>query len=110
MKDFYNLFIKLSLQQCTKNDYSDKLRVKEHNAVSKKLQQLQSEMMKIDCTEVLSMLLSYEDDRVKINAASLCLQMNVLIDKAVLTLKNIIDSSDDETICFSAKMILQSIA
>ena len=67
-------------------------------------------MKKIDCIEILSMLLSYEDDRVKINAASLCLQMNVLVDKAIFALKNIIDSSDDSTMCFSAKMILKCIS
>ena len=28
MKDYYNLFVELSLQQCTKNDYGNKLKVK----------------------------------------------------------------------------------
>ena len=46
MKDYYNLFVELSLQQCTKNDYVNKLKVKKHNAASKKLNKLQDEMMK----------------------------------------------------------------
>ena len=37
MKDFYDEFIKLSLQQCTKEDYVDKSKVKKHNQALKKL-------------------------------------------------------------------------
>ena len=55
MKDYYNEFVKLSLQQCNKNDYANKLKVINHNVASKKLIQI----------------------------------------------------SDDSTICFSAKMLLQ---
>ena len=101
MKDYYNLFINLSLQQCAKNDYSDKQKVEVHNKASKKLRELQTEMNKIDSTEILFMLLSHEDDRVKINAASLCLQM---------TLKNIVDFSKDSTMRFPAKILLQNIS
>ena len=109
MKDYYNLFIKLSLQQCIKNNYSNILEVKKHNAASKKLDKLKNEMKQNVSEDILYMLLNYEDDRVKVNAASLCLQMNVLVDQAVLTLKNIIDFSDNTTICFSAKMLLKSV-
>ena len=108
MKDYYNLFIELSLQQCTKNDYADKLKVKLHNTVSKKIIRLKNEMKQFDSKEVLCMLLDYEDDRVKLNAASLCLEMNILREQAVAVLEKIIDLSKDSTICFSAKMLLQS--
>ncbi len=108
MKDYYNLFVELSLQQCTKNDYENKLKVKTHNAASKKIRQLQAEMKQNVSEEVLYMLLNHEDDRVKINAASFCLQMEVLVEQAILALKKIIDVSDDSTICFSAKMLLQN--
>ena len=37
MKNYYNLFVELSLQQCTKSDYLDKAKVKVHNKASKKL-------------------------------------------------------------------------
>lgn len=107
MKDFYNLFVELSLQQCTKKDYANKLKVKTHNAASKKLRQLQDEMKKNASEEILYMLLSHEDDRVKVNAALYCLQLGILVEQAVLALKKIIDASDDSTICFSAKMLLQ---
>lgn len=110
MKDYYSLFVELSLQQCTKNDYANKLKVTAHNTASKKLKQLQAEMKQNNGEEILCMLLSHEDDRVKINAASLCLQMNVHVDQAVFVLKNIIDFSADSTMCFSAKMILQSVS
>ena len=109
MKDFYNLFVELSLQQCTKNEYANHQKVKMHNAASRKLRQLQAEMQQHDSEEILCRLLHHEDNRVKIHAASLCLQMNVLVSQAVPTLKNIIDSSDDATICFSAQMLLQSV-
>lgn len=104
---YYCLFVELSLQQCTKNDYTDKKKLKAHNAASKKLKQLEAEMREDNCEDILYKLLSHEDDRVKINAASLCLQMNVLVSHAECVLQSIIDSSDDSTLCFSAEMILQ---
>ncbi|MBQ7761528.1 MAG: DUF2019 domain-containing protein [Clostridia bacterium] len=107
MKDYYNLFVELSLQQCTKNDYANKLKVKKHNEASKKLNKLQNEMNQNPSEDILYMLLNHEDDRVKVNAASFCLQMEILVKQAIFVLKRIIDISDDSTICFSAKMLLQ---
>lgn len=108
MKDYYNLFVELSLQQCTKNDYANKSQVKKHNIASKKLKKLQDEMRQNVSEEILYQLLNHEDDRVKINASSFCLQSEKLIDQAVLTLKQIIDTSSDLTISFSARMLLQN--
>ena len=34
MKNYYNLFVKLSLQQCAESDYADKAKVRRHNAAS----------------------------------------------------------------------------
>ena len=107
MKDYYSLFIELSLQQCSGIDYADKLKVKAHNIASKKLGQLQNEMKQIDCKEILYNLLNHPDDRVKVNAASFCLQLGVWHEQAVATLNSIIDNSDDSAICFAAKMLLQ---
>ena len=107
MKDYYNLFVELSLQQCTKDEYTNKQRVKKHNTASKQLKQLQAEMKSNDSKEILFMLLNHKDDRVKVNAASLCLQINVLVDEAIHVLKEIIAFSNDSTICFSAKTLLQ---
>lgn len=107
MKDYYDLFVELSLQQCTENDYADKLKVKKHNEASKKLENLKDEMKHKAGEDVLRLLLNHEDDRVKVNAASFCLQSEVLIEQAVFTLEKIIDTSNDSTICFSAKMLLQ---
>lgn len=109
MKDYYNLFVQLSLQQCTKNDYCDKQKVKAHNIASKNMQMLQDKMKQIDCIDLLNALLCHDDDRVKINAASLCVQMPILIETASLTLKNIIRTSNDSTISFAAKMIMKQI-
>lgn len=107
MKDYYNLFVNLSLQQCTKNDYTNKFRVDAHNKATKKLICLQSEMKKEDCMDTLRMLLNHNDDRVVINAAATCLQMNILVNQAISALERIIDSSGDPTICLSAKMLLR---
>ena len=57
MKDYYKLFVELSLQQCTKNDYANKLKVKTHNTAYKKLRLLQDEMKQIDNEEMLHLLL-----------------------------------------------------
>lgn len=47
-------------------------------------------MKQIDSTEVLLALLSHEDDRVKLNAASFCLQTDILVRQSVSVLKKII--------------------
>ena len=107
IKDYYSLFVELSLQQFTQNDYADKLKVKKHNAASKKFNKLQDEMKGNVGEEILYALLEHEDDRVKVNAASFCLQSGILVEQSVLTLKRIIDILDDSTSCFSAKMLLQ---
>lgn len=110
MKDYYNLFVKLSLQMCSRDDYKDKQKVKAHNAAVKKIQHLQGEMKDSSNIETFRMLLSHDDDRVRVNAASSCLQMSILVDEARMTLQNIVDFSNDPTVCFSARMLLQSIS
>lgn len=109
MKDYYSMFVELSLQLCTKNDYSDRKKVKAHNVAAGKLWQLQNEM-KRDCSQdTLCMLLSHEDDRVKTNAAALCIQMNTCVERACSVLKSIIECSSDSTIRFSAERLLKTI-
>lgn len=104
MKDYYNRFIELSLQQCTKADYQDKQKIKANNAASKALRLMQSEMP----PETLTMLLTHDDTRVRINAAAMCLQSDVSVPQAVKTLKEIITAADDPTLCLSAKMLLKN--
>ena len=99
--------MELSLQQCTKNDYANKLKVTKHNEVTEKLNKMQAEMMQNISDDTLCALLNHEDDRVKVNAASFCLRSNVLVEKSILTLEKIIADSDDSTIRFSAEMLLQ---
>lgn len=107
MKDYYSLFVELSLQQCAKNDYKDKSKVNAHNIAFTKLERLKRKIREGQNEDILLKLLSHEDNRVKINAASLCLQMNVFLEQSVTVLKKIITDSDDSTICFAAKMILK---
>lgn len=107
MADYYQLFIDLCLQQCTKDDFSDRRKVKVHNLAINKLYKLQSEMKKTDCKGMLKMLLSHEDDRVRINSAAMCLQDNILVDDAILALRQVVDTSEDSTLSFSAEMLLK---
>jgi len=109
MKDYYKLFIDLSLQQCLKDDYADKERLNAHNKASKKLRQLQKEMRQNDCSDILCDLLEYKDDRVRLNAVFLCLQMNIHREKAGQTAREIIEGTSDPTIVFSVKTVLQSM-
>ena len=64
-------------------------------------------MIKTISDDTLCALLNHEDDRVKFNAASFCLNSEVLVEQSILTLEKIIADSDDPTICFSSKMLLQ---
>ena len=104
MKDYCSLFVELSLQQCTKNDYANKLKVEKHNAASEKLKKLQDEMKQNVSEDILYVLLNHEDDRVKVNAASFCLQSEILVEQSVLTLEKIIDVSDEDAFCYARKM------
>ena len=107
IKDYYDLFVKLSLQQCTENDYADKAKVRRHNAAFKKLYKLQDETKRNMSEEALLILLNHEDDRVKVNAASFCLQWGILVGQSVQTLKKAADTSGDRTIRLSAEMLPQ---
>ena len=90
------------------HDYSDKQKVRQHNAAVQKLDLLKAELMELNCNNVLFELLCHDDDRVKLNAASLCLQMGILLNEAKQVLNRIINFSADSTMCFCAKMILQN--
>ena len=106
MVGYYQRFIDLCLQQCKKDDYADKEKVKAHNSAVNKLYKLQMKMKETDCEEILKMLLSHEDDRVKISSAAMCLQERILVDTATLTLKEIVNASRDSILAFSAEMLL----
>ena len=110
MKDYYDLIVKLSLKLCTRDDYLNVLKVKVHNAATKKLLKIEKEMMQYDCNEILHRLLSHEDDRVKIKASAICLRNNVIVDQAIPVLRNVMQFSSDPTFRFSAEMLLKSIA
>ena len=106
----YNLFVELSLKMCKKDDYADKAKVKTHNLAFKKLFGLQNEMkMEPDGgIETLKMLLSHSDERVRLNAASMCFCNNILTQEAKSVLKKIIDTSLDSTIVFAAQVIIKN--
>ncbi len=105
MTNQYDLFVKLSMEQCHKNDYYDRNKIDLHNRASKELQSLKRSMSKTDCTQLLRDLLLHPDARVKLNAASLCIEMSILFAEASEELDRIISCSEDASICFSAKML-----
>lgn len=108
MKDYYDLFVRLSLKQCLAEDYSKKGRVAAHNRATKKLLEIQEEMKETDNLEdILNDLLDHGDDRVKINAAFFGIQTNLHKEKVRQVLNEIVDAKKDPTIWFSAKMGLQ---
>ena len=109
INECYNTFVELSTQQCLKNDYKDSQKVKKHNDAYGKLLKLMDVMSEENCDTVLDELLVHNDDRVRINAALLCFQTNVHKDKAIQVLKRIVESSNDSTIVFSAKNLLNKL-
>ena len=106
MKNNYLHFIELSLLQCTKNDYSDKLKVKAHNQALGKLSILKEKMKENLDLEEMQLLLNHKDEIVVVNAAVFCLEIGVCKEKALEKLKIIIESSVDTMIVFTAKNIL----
>ncbi len=105
MDDSYDIFIQLCLQQCKKEDYRDKAKVKAHNASFQALRQMETELAKTDRAPMLEKLLLHEDDRVKLNAAAMCLRQKILTEKALAILSDLAKESEDETLRLSAKMV-----
>ena len=58
-------------------------------------------------TLVILALLEHPEERVRMGAAAFCIKIRIYIEKATAVLDNIIDTSNDSTIIFSAEMILK---
>lgn len=109
MKDYYELFVQLSLIYCKKEEYSCSKKVKAHNVAQKKLLKLQDELIKNKNYDIMLSLLEHEDEHVALNAAMMCLKANVHNRQARLIIERIYTSSKDELLRFSADMILHGI-
>lgn len=107
--EYYDLFIKLSLQLCTKEDYIDKRKVKQHNVAMKKLEHLRKEIKQQNNYEALNSLLKHKDERVRLNAASWCVKEGVFVDQAVSVLELIMNDCTDETFSFTAEILLKNL-
>ena len=107
MKDNYSLFIEYSSMLCRKDGYADHHKVKTHNLAMTNLDVLCEEMKQNNVLYILQKLLTHGDDTVKLNAAAFCLKSELYCDDAIGVLKKIAKSSDDETLRFSAKMLLK---
>lgn len=105
MKNDYDLFVSLSREQCFKDDYDKKRRVSQSNAAHRKMAALQKEMRDQNQEEAAISLLRHPDERVKINAASLCLSMNTHVSDAIDVLREIQEHSTDPTLRMTAKLL-----
>ncbi len=106
MKDYYSIFVDYSLHLCNENDYDNKNKVRQHNVFAKKLNTIKTEMKSIDCTGVIYQLLFHEDERVVINAVDLCYRIGVLPELASAIAEKLYESSEDKTIKFAAKIMI----
>ena len=104
--NYYDEFVELCLLQCLNRDYLDKRKLRQHNKSVDKLAKLSEKMIVSECTDILDSLLLNNDDRVKENAAFLCLKKNVLIEKALNVLKELVNSSQDPALRFGAYRML----
>lgn len=109
MNDYYEKCVQLSMRLCKAEDYIDKKRVRVHNAAMGKLLKLEKEMIKTDCSGDFAELLRHEDERVRLNAAAMCLRHGLMCDAAEQTLTELTKCSDN-TIAFSANMLLKDVA
>ena len=108
MKDYYNLIVELSVQQCfLKEDYADKKKLRQHDKAVIKIIKLRNEMKQCDCDEILRKLLSHEDDRVRYSAGGICLYNDVLINEAEAVLKKLMESSSYPLLRFHAELSLK---
>lgn len=107
MTDYYEKFVQLSMQLCKAEDYAHRGKVRAHNAAMDKLLQLEVEMITTDCSDDLANLLRHDDERVRLNAAAMCLRHGLMGDAAEQTLSELTKCSD-KTICFAAEMLLKN--
>ena len=106
--DTFEAFLELSSSLCRSGDYGDKKKVKKHNEATKKIMILGQAMLQEPekSREVFRQLLSYDNDMVKLLAASICLDGSLFTHDARIILTELSTSASDETIRFSAKMQL----
>lgn len=107
--NYYEEYISLSLNMNSENDYLDKNKIRKHNQAMKKLFQLQEKMNKnINLyINVLSDLMNFSDDKVRLLSSSHCLRQGINRDKAIKTLKIIAKTNIDRTISGAAEIILE---
>ena len=77
------------------DDYADKAKVKKHNAAYTKLDKLLKEIEedKPYLEELFGALMLNEDDKVKLSAATNCLNLNILTNKALECLNDLQNSN-----------------
>lgn len=98
------LFLEYCAQLCRDQDYADRRSVERHNAAMKKLNALAEEIP----ANLLPLLLQNDDETVRLNAATFCLQKEVHAEEARQTL-NDLAANAAPSIRFEASTVLKTI-
>lgn len=112
MKDYKGLYIQLcAMKLDNPMDYTDKHKVRGHNSAMRELNSL-CEDLKTNipyAIELLSCLLTNENEQVRLIAASHCLKLNICQYQAKAVLLDIQRNSNNRFNSFDAEMILKSL-
>jgi len=103
-------FIEKYVKLCSKLDDYTEMGVKRHNRAMKELSKLYYLLSedKHMAEEILIILLDFDDERIKITAATHCLGLNINLTMAEKTLNNISHKSNVPLSRFNAEMILKT--
>ena len=111
MMNLLNQFILLSNQRCSRDEYKQKKRVREHNRAMTKLLALNKIMYaqeghseSIACT-----LLKHPSEKVQLSAAAYCLRAGILEQEARIVLSNIERNSCDKILSLDASLTAMCI-
>ena len=112
MKDFYSEFIKYASQMCSKEDYAHKSRVWKNNRAVTKVLKMSSEIIGSDkeyACRALYELMKNDNEKVRLFAATICLQNGFFTDDAKQVLRKIATDSNDSIIAFHAEITLKTV-
>lgn len=98
--------MELCLQTMCKEDYGDKQKRQRHNRAVSRLETLKKQRSCQDAPQLLEML-NHEDSRIRIYAASACMELDILPKETVDVLRAVIVNEKDTTLKFSASMLLK---
>ena len=106
---YYEAYVELIGQLCSREDYADKQKVRRHNAAMKKLQALQMKMCEDlgHASDAIEQLLESDRERVRVYIAYFCVEENLYVGTAADVLRDILKYSDDKMHRYYAHMALK---